>query len=229
MKKFFFIAASIFVFTACKNNTAPSGATSETAVSEKTSATGNVSDGRFDDKSGILVTETDMMGMGKSTLKMSFDDYGKKMRNEITMSMMGKEIHSTSIIKDGFVYTWSIDMPNMAMKIKLDDNLDDKTIDYKNMTDEMRKKLNLKEEGNETVDGKDCKVFSFSAKEGMKGKSWVWKGLPVQSEMEMQGKKILTKFKEYQTNVSIPTSTFDLPSGVEFKEMNVDDKATAGK
>lgn len=228
MKKIFFIATSIFVFTACKNSTAPSGATSETAVSEKASTTNNVSDGRFDDKSGILVTETDMMGMGKSTLKMTFDDYGKKMLNEMTMSMMGKEIHSTSLIKDGYVYSWSKDMPNMAMKIKLDDNLDDKTIDYKNMSEEMKKKLNLKEEGNETIDGKDCKVFSFSVKEGMKGKSWVWKGLPVQSEMEMQSKKILTKFKEYQTNVSIPSSTFDLPSGVEFKEMNVN-KTTAGK
>jgi outer membrane lipoprotein-sorting protein len=227
MKKIFFIAASILVFNACKNNTAPTSATGETVTTEKATTTDNVPDGRFDDKSGILVTETDMMGMGKSTLKMTFDDYGKKMLNEMTMSMMGKQIHSFSLIKDGFIYTWT-DMANMAMKMKLDENLDDKTIDYKNMSEEMRKKLNLKEEGNETVDGKDCKVFSFSMKEGMKGKSWVWKGLPVQSEMEMQGKKILTKFKDYQTNVSIPSSTFDLPTGVEFKEMNVD-KTTAAK
>jgi len=95
------------------------------------------------------------------------------------------------------------------------------------MSEEMRKKLNFKEEGNETIDGKDCKVFSFSMeKEGMKGKSWVWKGLPLQSEMEMQGKKILTKFKQYETNISIPASTFDLPTGIEFKDMSTESTPT---
>lgn len=228
MKKLLIILSATILFVACKTNTTTNNANGETETTELATSTAATPEGRFDDKSGILITETDMMGMGKSTLKMSFDDYGKKVMNEMTMSMMGKEMHTKSLIKDGYAYTWT-EPATMAMKVKIDNKSDEKNINYKDLSEELKKKMNMKEEGNETIDGKDCKVFSFSMEEGMKGKSWVWKGLPVQSEIEMQGKKILTKFKEYQTNVSIPASTFDLPAGVDFKEMINNAPATAGK
>jgi len=228
MKKILLVALTACLFTACKNNSAPNNENSTAVSSENTTTSDVKPNGRFDDKSGILVTETDMMGMGKMQMIMTFDNYGKDVFNETKMSMMGKEMHTKSLVKDGYAYTWT-EPASMAVKAKIEEGkVDDKNIDYNHLSEEMKKKLNMKEEANETVDGKDCKVFSFSMKEGMSGKSWIWKGLPVQTEMNMSGKKIMTKFVRYETNVSIPSSTFDVPSGVDFKEMNIG-KTTAEK
>ena len=233
MKKLLIIISVTFLFVACKTSTTTNNANGESSTSEKTNenSTSNVIDGngRFDDKSGILITETDMMGMGKMKMKMTFDDYGKKVLTEMNMNMMGKEVTNLSMSRDGYAYSWT-NPASMSVKIKIDDKqVDEKNINYKDLSEELRKKMNMKEEGNETIDGKDCKVFSFSMKEGMAGKSWVWKGLPIQTEMNMAGKKIVTKFLSYDTNVSIPSSTFDLPAGVEFKEMINNAPATATK
>lgn len=233
MKKLFILLSVAFMFTACKTNTAPNSENGETASTEKTdeSSTSDVidGDGKFDDKSGILITETDMMGMGKMKMKMTFDDYGKKVLTEMNMNMMGKEVTNLSLAKDGYAYTWT-NPASMSVKIKMDDNnVDEKNINYKNLSEELKKKLNMKEEADETIDGKTCKVFTFSMESGMSGKSYVWKGLPIQTEMNMAGKKIITKFLSYDTNVSIPASTFELPAGVEFKEMINNAPATAAK
>jgi hypothetical protein len=218
MKKLLLIAAVVFMYTACKNNSTSENTKSGTNTSEKTTAAEAVPDGRFDFKSGILVTETDMMGMGKSTMTMTFDDYGKHTLTEMKMSMMGKDMITKTIIKDGYAYSWTQPL-SMAIKVKLEDNPDDKNIDYKNLTEEMKKKLNMKEEADETIDGKTCKVYSYSMKEGMSGKTYTWKGMPIQTVMNMAGKNIVTKFVSFEENVSIPSSAFDLPADVEFKEM----------
>lgn len=232
MKNLLFIAMVACLFAACKNNSAPNNTSSETsaATTSPTSETpiSASPNGRFDDKSGILITETDMMGMGKTTAKLIFDDYGKHTFTEMKMNMMGKEMTTKSLIKDGYAYTWT-EPVSMAMKAKIDESKpDDKNIDYKHLSEEMKKKLNMKEEADETVDGKNCKVYSFSFQEGMTGKYFVWKGMPIQSEMNMSGKKIVTKFVSYEADASVPSSTFEVPSGIEFKEMNIS-KPKTGK
>ncbi len=233
MKKLFIILSVTYLFVSCNSNNTTNNENGEKTTTEKieknATSDADIGDGKFDDKSGVLVTETDMMGMGKMNIKMTFDDYGKKVLTEMNMNMMGKEVTNLSMTKDGFAYTWT-NPASMSMKIKLDEkDVDEKNINYKNLSEELKKKLNMKEEGNETIDGKDCKVFSFSMKEGMSGKSYIWKGLPIQTEMMMAGKKIVTKFLSYDTNVSIPSSTFELPAGVDFKEMINNAPTTATK
>ena len=84
----------------------------------------------------------------------------------------------------------------------------------------MRKKLNYKDEGTETVNGKECKVASFSS-EQMKGKVWMWKQVPVKMEMSIVDKVVTSTLKNLEENPSLPSGTFDVPADVEFREMSM--------
>ncbi len=221
MKNVLIMLCAVLVFTACKSNKAPEEGKQAASAQESSSGSSDLGKGRFELKSGILVSEAEMLGKGNAEMKMTFDDYGKTALTEMTMKVMGTEMVSRSLLKDGYVYTWTIPSTGMAMKMKIEnDKFNEKNIDYRNLTDEIRKKYNIKEEADETIDGKTCKVFSFSPGNGMVGKSYNWKGIPIQSEVTVKGGKIVSKFKSLDENPNLPASIFDLPAGVEFKDFN---------
>ena len=221
MKHLMLILGIAATFTACKNNTA----TNETA--EPSSVVADVKEAVVGDglKSGSYESETIMPGgMGTTTTKVVFDDYGKKSRTQLqtAISFGGKSMNNTSnsLMVDGFVYSWA-EGTKTGSKIKLDESrFDASNMDFSKMTEEMKKKMNFKEEGNETVNGKDCKVASFS-NEQMQGKVWMWKQIPVKMEMSVVGKTVTSTLKKLEENPSLPVGTFDVPADVEFKEMNL--------
>ncbi|MDB5227267.1 MAG: hypothetical protein JWN78_1460 [Bacteroidota bacterium] len=232
MKKIFVMAGAVIIFTSC-NQKPTTSSTSETAATKTTETSSSAAPkGQYEFKSGILEAETIMPGgMGTTTMKITFDDYGKLKVTEtnMAMSMGGHHMNTTSksLVKDDYIYSWS-SASKAGMKFKMDPSRMDpkKDMDFSKMTDEMKAKLHMQEVGNETIDGKDCKVFTYEA-ETMKGKMWIWKQLPLQSEMTISGKTITTKYKSFRENPSIPAGTFDVPSDIEFKEMNL--PATASK
>ncbi|MBK9330589.1 MAG: hypothetical protein IPM95_15125 [Sphingobacteriales bacterium] len=225
------VLLSVFAISisACKNSSTNSEAVSEEQAQSVNTETRGV-EGRYDFKSGILETQTEMMGMGNANIKTTFEGYGKTqlIESTVSMEMMGKKINTStrSLIKDGFLYTWAVPSMGAATKMRIEEGkFDDKNIDFKNLTKEMRDKFQIKEIANETIDGKDCKVFSFSV-EGMNGKSYVWKGLPIQSEMSVSGHTIKTRFVRFE-ETDVPSSAFELPADVTFNEMQA--PATAAK
>ena len=232
MKNIFFVTCAAMIFASCNQNPKPTSTTETPSTETKT-----VSDapkGQYEFKSGILEMETVMPGgMGTTTMKITFDDYGKQKMTETTMamSMGGHTMNNTSksLVKEDYVYTWS-GMSKTGMKFKLDPTKLDpkKDMDISKMTEEMKAKMHLKEIGNETIDGKDCKVFSYEV-EAMKGKLWLWKQLPLQTEMTMGDKTITSKYKSFQENPSIPAGTFDVPGDIAFKEMNMTGPPSAAK
>jgi len=74
--------------------------------------------------------------------------------------------------------------------------------------------------GSETVDGKDCYVFEYSA-EGVTTRTWIWKqyGLPVKMTMTDSSGTTTMLYKNYSFN-SIPDAEFELPDGVEIMDMS---------
>ncbi len=221
MKKLIMILAVAFLFTACKNNT------ETTEQAENTSVIADIKEAVAGDglKSAIYESETLMPGgMGSSVNKVTFDDYGKKSRTEInsTITFGGKSMNtsSNSLMLDGYIYSWQTGATK-GNKFKLDESrFDPSNTDFSKLSEEMKKKLNYKDEGTETVNGKECKVASFSA-EQMKGKVWVWKQIPVKVEMSVVGKTITSNLKSLEENPSIPAGTFEVPSGIEFREMSM--------
>ena len=86
--------------------------------------------------------------------------------------------------------------------------------------------INFKMEGKEDINGKECTVASFSS-EQMQGKVWVWKQIPMKTELNVVGKTITSKLISLDENPSIPSGTFEIPSDVLFNEMQL--PATAEK
>jgi len=227
MKNLFLVLSAVFLFTACKNSATTTESESDEAKTE--TAASDAYKGRYEFKSGVLETQTSMMQMGTANIKMTFDDYGKTQLTEsaVSMDMMGKKINTLtkSLMKDGYIYTWAEPSMGAATKMKMSaDKFDEKNMDFNALTEEMKKRFQIKEEGGETIDGKTCKVFSFTT-EGMKGKTWVWKGVPLQSEMSVSGQTITSKFLRLEENPSLPASTFELPAGVTFNEVNLTEQS----
>lgn len=226
MQKLLLIIGVSVLFTSCKNNNTSTVTEPNSVVSEiKDAVTGEGL------KTAIYETETIMpAGMGTTTTKVTFDDYGKKTRTEINsvISFGGKSMNTStnSLMIDGYVYSWQTGAKT-GTKFKLDESrFDPNNLDFSKMTEEMRKKMNFKEEGTESVNGKECKVASFST-EQMQGKVWMWKQIPMKMEMSIVGKTVTSTLKNLEENPGLASGTFDVPADIEFKEMNL--PATAAK
>lgn len=162
-------------------------------------------------KSGIVEYKWEGSTSGTETLY--FDDYGYKEAkyNKTSTSMMGMTIESNTLeIFDGStVYSVNLDentasKTNMAELEELGDNADYE--DYSSLTIES---LGYVMKGQETICGKTCDVY-----EGM-GKIWMWKGLVLKSSTKVLGIEATITATSIKTDVSIPSSKFELPEGVE--------------
>lgn len=221
MKKICLIFGIAATFTACKNNTSSVNST------EPQSVVSEIKDAVTNDalKSATYESETVMPGgMGTTTSKVTFDDYGKKSRTQIksSISFGGRSMNTStnSLMVDGYVYTWQ-EGAKTGNKLKLDDSkFDPRNGDFSKLSEEMKKKMNFKDEGTETVNGKECKVSSYTT-EQMKGKVWMWKQIPVKMEMSVVDKVITSTLKNIEENPSLPAGTFDVPADIEFKEMSM--------
>ena len=69
--------------------------------------------------------------------------------------------------------------------------------------------------GEEILDGKDCLVTQWTT-EGAEGKSWIWMeyGLPIRTEMTVEGETIITELKNIQIG-NIADSEFELPDDIQ--------------
>jgi len=74
--------------------------------------------------------------------------------------------------------------------------------------------------GEEILDGKNCLVTQWTA-EGMEGKSWIWKeyGLPIRTEMTVEGETSVTELKNIQIG-SIADSEFELPDDIQITPLS---------
>ncbi|MEZ5025535.1 MAG: hypothetical protein R2739_03060 [Chitinophagales bacterium] len=232
MKNLLSIFCLLGMLTACNsnnnNNSTATGTSTETTTTEVASP-----DKEMGLKSVMYETETEMpagMNYGSNKTTIYSDDYGKKSRTTSVMHMSygGKSIDNTSnsLRLGDDIYSWS-SAAKGGMRFKIDkDKFDPNSTDLTSLTEDMKKRINYKEEGTETIQGKECKVASFSS-DNMSGKIWTWKGVPMQMQMTVMGKTVTTKVISIQENPSFPASTFDVPAGIEFKEMNA--AATAQK
>ncbi|HNE50108.1 MAG: hypothetical protein U0T31_09680 [Chitinophagales bacterium] len=227
MKKLILLFGAVALFTACKNNSTEK-TTANAATSSTTSAAAAAPADKL--KSAIYETEMEMPhGMGVTSTKVQFDDYGKKSRTEMKSSISfggnAKTSSVNSVLVDGYVYTWQSGAKT-GSKIKIDESkFDPKNADFAQLSEEMKAKLNYKEEGTETLNGKECRVGSFNA-EQMKGKIWMWKQIPIQMQMEMMGNTLTSKLKNLEENPSFPAGTFDIPTDITFSELSIPQTAT---
>lgn len=108
------------------------------------------------------------------------------------------------MIKDDYIYIWQ-EGATSGTKMKMDPSkFDPKNADFNKLTQEMKDKLKIKEEGTEDVLGKSCKVISFTLDDertkGATGKSSVWKGIAIKSQFGIAGQTMLMEAKKLDEN-----------------------------
>ena len=172
-----------------------------------------------------IVKRTTVMGMGGMNQTLTsvqyFDDYGNKESSETFMSMQGQNFVIFTLIKDGYVYSANL-AAKQGTKINMAAMGDFKTVNYLNITDEVRQKYKIVEKGEEQVLGKDCKRYELTVTvqgQSMQVNVWVWKGLSLKSSMTVMGNTVEESATEIQEGAAIAKEKFVLPEGVTFTEV----------
>ena len=70
--------------------------------------------------------------------------------------------------------------------------------------------------GTEQVAGRPCEVWETK---NPPSKSWIWKGIPLKSEIEVMGERMITEAILIEENPVIPEGVFSLPDGVVLQDI----------
>lgn len=213
MRNFIVIAIFLILIASCKNNSSTSTPGQEPAGGGA-SATEQPK-GKYTLKSGVVEYKTTVMGMeAKQTL--SFDDYGAKELTTVSIEMMGYKSSSYTLNRDGFVYSYDLEKKT-GTKMKA---VPQANIDFANLTDEIVKEMKIKKEGEESFLGKTCTKFSIdNDKLSMKGTYLVWNGIPLKTDVDISGMKMVLEAVKLDENASIPATAYDVPAEVKFTDL----------
>lgn len=174
-------------------------------------------DQKFGVEQGIMEFKMTTMGMS-STMEMYWRDYGKENATITTMNMMGMNTTSHTIITNNYVYTWD-NMTGMGTKVQVDMDKNNMQINYNNLDKSMMDQYNMVEEGTDDVMGKTCKVYTMNYN-GVKSKTWVYKGMALKSESTMAGVKTVLEVTKLEEGTEPPADVFEIPENIKFQDIN---------
>lgn len=167
-------------------------------------------------KSGIVEYTSTVMGMDVKQI-LYFDDFGAKEVNEMVMDMVGMKITTVSLLKDGYMYSYNpVEKTGTKVSISGSGNAN---IDFKNLSKEMEKKMNLKKIGKETFAGKTCDKYSIDYVEmSMTGTFLVWEGIALKTDAKVSSMEMKMTAKSIKENADIPAEKFEVPSDIQFSQ-----------
>jgi outer membrane lipoprotein-sorting protein len=217
MKTNRFIVIAMMAFTimlfACNSKTPKQTAP---AAENQTEAAKETTKGKYAIKSGIVEYKTQMMGMDIKQV-LTFDDYGKKEVTEMLMEMMGTKMHTVTLTKDGFQYSYDLEKKTGTKSPYYGGGTT--SIDFENLSEAMSKDMNLKKLGNEQFLGKTCEKMTIDyEKMKMKGSFLVYKGLALKMEADVGTMKMNLIGEKFAENPEIPASKFEIPADVTITE-----------
>ncbi len=183
---------------------------------------------RYEFKSGKVVFQSTGSMTGSET--MYFDNYGMlEVKNtKATLEMMGiKQVTDTKVIMDGkWVYT--IDN-NSGEANKMENPLYSmfpEGGDLEKVGEQLMINMGGKKIGTETLLDKKCEIWEIKK---LMSKVWVWKSIPIKSEINMMGMKITQLATSVEVDIEVSADKFKIPEGVEFKDIgNIDINSLMG-
>lgn len=182
---------------------------------------------RYEFKSGKVVFESSGSITGTET--MYFDDYGmlEVKSTKATLEMMGiKQVTDTKVIMDGkWIYTLD---NNSGEATKMENPLYSmfpQGGDLEKVGEEMMTNMGGKKIGTETLLGKKCEIWEIKK---LMSKIWIWKSIPIKSEINMMGMNITSIATSVEVDIPVSPNEFKIPEGVEFKDMNIDINSLMG-
>ena len=157
---------------------------------------------RYGIESGSYKMETNVMGQ-TVTSTVYFDDFGAK--EATSVSMMGVDM--TQIFRDGKVYV--VDKAQRSVQ----EMPQQQSINYMDLSDEVIAKNKIQEIGTETVDGKECTVYTLEMSQmGQTAKATVcvWNGFTMKTTIDAGGFTISTKVTEVNEG-PVDAALFEVP------------------
>lgn len=197
---------------------------------------------RYELKSGIVHYEmSQTMGM-KTQETLYFDDYGRKeARESITeaniMGIRTRE-HKMTITNGDYVINFDIEKSTNGKDEKSHEATRTNIKEFRQMAMamgsmmdpvELKKNMDYREEGTETIAGVTGTKFSVSLDKGQSAER-VYGVLYKNISMKSQMGPIQIKATRIEENVAVPTSKFEVPAGYTIKDVNLQeemDKASA--
>lgn len=153
-------------------------------------------------KSGKMVVSSEMMGQ-KILATSYFDNFGER---EATVTQMGG-MEIVTINKDGKVY-----VVNKAASM-VQEMPKQETINFMDLTDSVREKYKIQEVGTESIDGRDCTIYTMEISESgqtAKTKVWVWNGFTLKSVTNAMGMEVTALVTEME-ECEVEPSIFEVP------------------
>ncbi len=154
----------------------------------------------------------------KTNTVLSFKDYGLTERTETSVDIMGKKSTTRMVKKDDFTYSFQVGTKNGTKMSSKNSNTNFIPLDYESLPAE--KKALMKELGNEDIAGKSCKIIQFNDK-GTDGKIWIWNNIVLKYEIKTNGQTISVIAVKVQDSPSFADDFFEIPSDIEFKEVDL--------
>jgi len=173
--------------------------------------------GKYLLKSGIIVMEGDTKG-SRTLTTLYFDDYGNKEMTETIGEMSGVSINSRVINAGGYIYNLDLEK-NTGTKQSIATAGTTGGIDFSKINEKMMTDLGLTKSGTDTILERVCDVWIMDMpRMKMKGKYYVWKNIPLKSEVEVNGLTVEMHVVVIDENPKLPASTFEPPMSMEIEE-----------
>ncbi|MFN8360475.1 MAG: hypothetical protein U0264_11225 [Candidatus Kapaibacterium sp.] len=171
--------------------------------------------GKYLLKSGIVVMEGNTKG-SRTTTTLYFDDYGTKEMTETIGEMSGVPINSRIINAGGFTYNLDLEKNTGTKQPTAGPS---SGIDFSKINEQMMTNLGLTKSGTDTILERVCDVWIMDMpRMKMKGKYYVWKNIPLKSEVEVNGLTVEMHVAAIEENPKLPASTFEPPVSMEIEE-----------
>jgi len=173
---------------------------------------------RYQIKSGVV--EYTLSGTRKGTETIYFDNWGMREAKftKAEMSMMGfTQKQNTLTLLDGET-TYNIDLDTKTGTKMETPMLKELAANNKDLTEageKMMKSMGGVKIGTEVVLGKTCNVWEIR---NMKSKTWVWKGVPLKTQVSMPSMEMTITATKFDEGAAIAADKFKIPSDVTITE-----------
>jgi hypothetical protein len=190
----------------------PAPVAAETTPAAPATQTASAEGHRYETKTGRITYA--VSGMQSGTETTTWDDWGARQvtQSKTTMSMGGTSITLNQRV---IMTPDSFEILNDANKtvMKIDRNANTPAMGAQGMRDmsaEAMQRMGATQAGTDTVAGKSCNVYKMTTPANMT--VCVWGGLPLKTEVDMQGVKISKVASSVESDVAIDPTLFEVPA-----------------
>jgi outer membrane lipoprotein-sorting protein len=179
---------------------------------------------RYEVRSAIIQKEMTTAGQKEKVQTTWYiDDFGGKEAVEMTVKAGFLKQQMLTVTDSESITAINLSTKSATrMKRQAVNNLPE-TINYLQLTPEIREKYALKEIGEEEVAGKSCKKYSTEAAQmgqTMQINTWIWKGIVLKSETSSNGKVVATDTAvKVEEDAAIPADKLAVPENVTVHEL----------